>query len=67
MNLSFLWEEIKILEKKLPIICFLRFLNEAEVVPQFVQPAQFLELVSKLKPPTLPSSGSSKEAMFYTT
>jgi hypothetical protein len=27
----------------------------------------FLELVSKLKPPSLPSSGSSKEAMFYTT
>ena len=30
-------------------------------------PAQFLEVISKLRPPTLPTSGSTKEAMFYTS
>jgi hypothetical protein len=66
LNLNFNWEEIKILEKKLPIMCLFRFLFEAEVIPQLVSPFQFLELVSKLKPPMLPNSGNSKEAMFYT-
>lgn len=67
LGLEFGWEEIKVLEKRLPIICFLKFMFEAEVIPHFITPAQFLEIVSKLKPPALPNSGSSKEAMFYTS
>lgn len=41
-GLEFTWEEIKILEKKLPIICFLRFLYEAEVTPHFITGVQLL-------------------------
>lgn len=66
-GLEFTWDEIKVLEKKLPIVSFLKFLFEAEVVPHFITPAQFIEIISKLKPPALPNSSSSKEAMFYTT
>ena len=40
---------------------------ETEVIPHYISPAQFLEIVSKMKPPALPNSGSSKEAMFYTS
>lgn len=67
LGLNFKWEEIKILEKKIPITCLFRFLFETEVIPQLISPSQFLELLNKLKPPMLPNSGSSKEAMFYTT
>lgn len=28
-GLEFTWDEIKVLEKKLPIVCFLKFLFEA--------------------------------------
>lgn len=66
LNLDFRWEEIKTLEKRLPIICCFRFLHEAEIIPNLISPVQFLELVSKLKPPASPNSASSKEAMFYT-
>lgn len=54
------------MEKKLPIICALRFYFEAEVIPQCISPSTFLELIVKMKPPIIHSSGSSKEAMFYT-
>ena len=67
LNLEFKWQEIKALEKKLPIICCLRFLFEAEVIPHLISPSQFLELVSKLKPLAISSSAASKEAMFYTS
>jgi hypothetical protein len=42
LGLEFGWEEIKVLEKRLPIVCFLKFLYESEVIPHFVTPAQFL-------------------------
>lgn len=61
LNLEFRWDEIKVLEKKLPIICSLRFLFEAEVVPQCISPSVFLEIVTKMKPPIIPSSGSSSK------
>ncbi len=66
-NLEFNWQEIKILDKKLPIICCLRFLYETELIPHFLSAVQFMEIVSKLKPPIMPISNSSKEAMFYTS
>lgn len=66
LGLNFKWEEIRVLEKKIPITCLFRFLFETEVMPQLISPSQFLEFIIKLKPPTLPNSGSSKEAMFYT-
>jgi hypothetical protein len=40
---------------------------ESEVIPHCISPVQFLEIFSKMKPPALPNSGSSKEAMFYTS
>jgi hypothetical protein len=55
------------LEKKLPIICCLRFLYETDVVPHFLSPVQFMEIVGKLKPLILSNSSSSKEAIFYTS
>ena len=66
-GLDFGWEEVKVLEKKLPIICLLRMLNEAEVIPNCLTPGNFLELLVKLRPPTMPNStnASSKEVMFY--
>jgi len=42
LGLEFRWEEIKVLEKKLPIICALRFFYEAEVIPQAIAPSTFL-------------------------
>ena len=66
-HLDFKWEEIKILEKKLPIICCLKFFNECEFIPQCISPNFFIETIVKMKPPILPNSGSSKEAMFYTS
>jgi hypothetical protein len=59
-RLEFKWEEIKVLEKKLPIICCLRWLWEAELVPACLSPANFLEIITKMKPPMLPNSGNSK-------
>ena len=44
----------------------MRFFFEAEVIPQCISPSAFLELIVKMKPPIIASSGSSKEAMFYT-
>ena len=67
-GLEFGWEEIRVLEKKLPVICLLRLLHEAEIVPNCLSPGHFMELLAKLKPPALPNSSnaSSKEVMFYT-
>jgi len=66
-NLDFKWEELKVLEKKLPLVCCLRFLNEAELVPQCISPNNFIDTVIKMRPPILPNSGNNKEAMFYTS
>lgn len=41
-GLEFSWDEIKVLEKKLPIICCLRFLYETELVPHFLSAVQFM-------------------------
>lgn len=66
-HLEFKWEEIKALQKRLPIICFFRFLFEAEVIPHCISPAHFIELITKMKTPLLPNTSSNKEAMFYTS
>ena len=53
--------------ESIPIICCMRFLYEAEVVPHFLSAAQFTEIVSKLKPLIISSASGSKEAVFYTS
>ena len=60
--MNFCWQELKILEKKLPIVCILRFLNEAEIVPQCISPNIFFETCSKTIPPL---NTNHKEVMFY--
>lgn len=54
-KLKFFWNEIKLLNRKLPIICCLRFLADCEVCPNILSFNGFFEIVSKL----LPASNSN--------
>jgi hypothetical protein len=61
-KLGFSWNEIRLLEKKLPMTCVLRMLFEAELCPQYITPMLYLEIISKMIPPL---NTNHKEVMFY--
>lgn len=65
-KLGFSWQEIKYLEKKLPIIAVFRFLWDCQVCPLYITPTHFFELTCKIIPPHSILVGSGqKQGLFY--
>jgi hypothetical protein len=50
-KMGFSWQEIKFLEKKLPILAVLRFLWDCEIIPTYITPGHFIEVASRVIPP----------------
>jgi|JI6StandDraft_1071083.scaffolds.fasta_scaffold41717_4 hypothetical protein len=50
------------LDRRLPVVCLVRFLSEAEVCPNFISVAGLFEMVAKYLPP---SSNNHREVIFY--
>lgn len=66
-RMGFSWEEIRYLQKKLPIMGFYRFLWDCEIAPNYVSGVQYFEMVSKLIPAQsiMLAGANHKESLFY--
>lgn len=64
--MGFTWQEIKYLDKKLPIIAVYRFLWDSEICPLYLTASNYIEIASKLIPPhSLLNPAGQKESLFY--